>query len=65
MVLSDSGSYVSTPAEVGHLLQSSVSEFPLEQLMELSRQEVTDLHTNKQQSEAAGRDVPPTAGELT
>lgn len=35
---------MSTPAEVGHLLQSSVSEFPLEQLVDVSRQEVADLH---------------------
>ena len=40
---SDPGSYMGTPAEVGHLLQGSVSEFPLEELMELRRQEVTDL----------------------
>lgn len=33
---------VSTPAEVRHLLQSSISEFPLEEFVDL-RQEVTDL----------------------
>lgn len=36
-----------TPAEVGHLLQSSVSEFPLEEFMDLRRQEVTDLQTQE------------------
>ncbi len=38
---------MSTPAEVWHLLQSSISEFPLEEFMNLRRQEVTNLHTNK------------------
>lgn len=28
-------SYVGTPAEVGHLLQGSVSQLPLEQLVDL------------------------------
>lgn len=35
---------VSTPAEVRHLLQSSISEFPLEEFVDL-RQEVTDLRS--------------------
>lgn len=34
---------MSTPAEVRHLLQSSISEFSLEEFMDLRWQEVTDL----------------------
>lgn len=36
-----------TPGEVLHLLQSSVSEFPLEQVMDLRGQEMTDLSVQK------------------
>lgn len=47
LVLSESVSYMSTPAEVGHLLQSSISEFPLKEFVDLRRQEVTDLQTQE------------------
>lgn len=56
------GSYVSTPAEVGHLLQSSVSEFPLEQLVDVGGQEVADLQTetcqNWSRKHKLGRNAP-------
>lgn len=39
---------MSTPAEVWHLLQGSISEFPLKEFVDMRWQEVTDLHTNKQ-----------------
>lgn len=34
---------MSTPAEVGHLLQGAVSELPLKEFVDVGRQEVTDL----------------------
>lgn len=41
-------SYMGAPAEVGHLPKSSVSEFPLEEFMDVTRQVVTNLTQNNQ-----------------